>query len=154
MTTPWLRVVASRAAVTLIAVLALLTAGCTLNYLVFDVHEGGRRVRVQKFFNDGLGDNDHARAFEVARRGDLDGAVRILEGAARRDPNDEWTYYNLAIVHEARGDWPAAERAIKIAIREEAQDHPRTNRKKRAPDGADAARFRDELAFIERHSRR
>jgi predicted TPR repeat methyltransferase len=41
-------------------------------------------------------------------RGDVDGALRTLERAAALEPGYANIYFNMALVHESRGDFAAA----------------------------------------------
>jgi len=126
------------------------TGGCdpTLKYVRFPVHEGNAKVYYEKFFNDGFGlDLDAAAAYEAIERHDVDTAVRYCENAARKSPNDDWPQYNLAIVYEVKGNWDAAETAIREAIRiDQAQRAANKNLSKRTD-----ANYVAELEFILRH---
>ena len=156
----FLRTLSPRAAVAIAFSLALLSAGCealSLKYIRFNVKENGRTVQTERFYNDGIGlVPEQGQAYQAAKRGDLEGAVKLLKQALQRNKEDEWIWYDLAVIHEARGEWTLAEDAIQNAIKWD-EDAVRKGRKKaQKGKGATSApqptkEFRDELAFIQKH---
>lgn len=53
---------------------------------------------------------------QAQRSGRLDLARRLLDEAARLDPEDGWIRYNLGVVHQESGDDKAAEREYRQAV--------------------------------------
>jgi hypothetical protein len=125
-----------------LAALGLAGCGASIKELGFSVDEGGRKVHVEKFFNDGLGgDNAAAHAFEAATRNDIAGAMQIMKDDIARDPKDAWDHYNLGILYEATAEWDKAEAEMKEAQRLDSA----------ATKGKPNTRFAEEIAFIDRH---
>jgi tetratricopeptide (TPR) repeat protein len=135
--------------------------GCdslSLKYIRFPVKENGRTVEVQKFYNDGIGlVPEQGQAYEAAARGDFNGAERLLRRALERLPEDEWTWYDLAIIHEAQGEWDKAEDAIKNAIKWDLDNVKKGGKGKKGKGPSSNLRpnndFQKELDFIQAHKR-
>jgi hypothetical protein len=113
---------------------ALASCGWSFKSIVFDVHENGKTVTVEKPFGS-VDPSAADAAFEAVQRKDVDGAIRIMQAAAQKHPQSGWHRYNLAILYEVKGDWTAAHEAIEKACEIEPT----------------VQRFKDELAFVERH---
>lgn len=118
----------------LIFAVAVACCGWSFKSIVFDVQENGKKVSVEKPFG-GVDPSAADPAFEAVQRGDFDGAIRIMQKATRRYPRSGWHHYNLAILYEVKGDWTAAHESIDKAHKIE----------------PGVQRFKDELAFVERH---
>jgi len=66
-----------------------------------------------KEFNAG----DHARAFKLAKSGQMGQAVALYQTMVQRVPGDEKAHYNLALGHRRMGNLPAAMRHYQEAVR-------------------------------------
>jgi tetratricopeptide (TPR) repeat protein len=110
--------------------------GAALTYLRFSVSEGGRSVDQRRPFVDGP-TREHPRsvAFELAQRGDVDGAIGALTRHLARRPGEAWSHYDLGLLYESIDLWKEAERELEEARR----------------DNPHEGRFREELAFIAAH---
>lgn len=91
-------------------------AQASAKYIDFKVEEHGEEKPVKKFFMDGFSDKDpRNHAFWLAQNGKMPDAKQTLTDAIAKDPKDKWLHYDLAILHEATGDWANATTEIKTA---------------------------------------
>jgi hypothetical protein len=107
--------------------------------VTYPVHEpDGRTVMVDKYFSSVSNDDPGDTAFKQIKAAHIDEAMATIRAAVAASPGDASYHYDLAILHEIKGDWPAAVTEIRECRRLRPKD----------------AMYADEESFIVAHAPR